>query len=173
MRHPATRVQKRLLTPTERRQIQAEIRECEMQLHSPDLIDLAGDRGVWAANPSVSAAHSRVASRRLAVLKHRLEEGSVENLSKKAVEMREKEIKVLEERVGSRLAPRSFYFAKKHESGDYSKTVKHLVEVENSAEHKAEVARLKNLLRARSAAGSRTAGATEDPNCGSIEYLRK
>lgn len=168
----APKVEKRLLSPVEKGRIAAEIRDIEMQLRSPDLVGLRGMGGVWAANPAFSAAHSDTMTRRVQILKRRLEEGSVENLGKQAVLRREKEIKELEEQVKTRLVPRGFYHAKRQDSKDYDKTVRHLVDVEMTKETQGMISRLKNLLRARSAQESRTGGAQEDPKNASIEYLR-
>lgn len=168
MRRP-TQAPKRLLTPTEKQKIRAEIRECEMQLNSPDLIAL----GRWAPNPGFSAAHSGYVNPRLAMLKRRLEEGSVEDLSKSSVNKREKRIKELEERIKKRMVPHSFFHAKRQDSKDYNKTVDHLANIEMGSENQKEVAELKNLLRARSAAGSRMGNTTENPANASIEYLRE
>lgn len=164
---------RRLLSPTEKDAIKAEIREREMQLHSPDLVDMRGTQGVWAPNPKESAAHSGIASQQLAKLKRTLEEGTVSDFSKSSIRKRETEIKILEERISSRLAPRDVYFAKRSDTKDYNKTVDHLVKVELSPEHQAEVLKLQNLYKARSAGESNQANSRENPECGSIEHLRK
>ncbi len=166
MRKP--QVENRLLTPIEKDRIRAEMREIELQLKSPDLVGMRGMSGVWAG----AAAHSTTMSKRYQILKRNLEAGSVEDLSRSAESRREKEIKLLEEAIRPKLAPQAFYHAKRQDTKDYDKTVRHLVTVEMSKETQGQIARLKNLLRARSMANSRTAGAPEDPKNASIEYLR-
>lgn len=161
-------VEKRLLSPVEKDRMRAEMRDIELQLKSPDLVGLRGMSSVWAGN----AAHSTTMSRRYQVLKQKLEQGSVEDLSRSAVNRRDKEIKLLEEVIRPKLVPQTFYHAKRQDSKDYDKTVRHLVTVEMSKETQGQIARLKNLLRARSMAESRTANVVEDPKNASIEYLR-
>ena len=164
---------RRLLSPDEKNQMKSEIRELEAQLHSPDLIDMKGGRGVWASNPKESAAHSGVASARLSVIKRRLEEGSVEDFSKAAINKRESEIKILEEYASKTMTPKGFYHAKRADNKDYNKTLDHLVKVELSPDHQAKMMRLQNLYRSRSAAGARLNNSSESPECGSLEHLRK
>jgi hypothetical protein len=107
------------------------------------------------------------------MLKKRLEEGTIEDLSKKAGLEREKQIREDEEWIKKNMAPRSFYHAKRQDCKDYDKTVRHVMDVEMGKEFQMRASRLKNLLRARSAANSRMAGTVEDPANSSIEYLRE
>lgn len=172
MRRPQM-VEQRLLRPEEKSSIQAEIRDCEAQLNAPDLVDMSGNRTIWAPNPQASAAHSGNATQRLRHLRRVLEDGTVHDFSKRAIKKREDEIKILEERVSKRMAPHDFYYGKRADNKDYHKTVDHLVKVELDPEHQRETRRLQNLYRARSAAESRTAGARENPENGSLEHLRK
>lgn len=168
MRAPGTRKQapKRLLGPREKAALQREIRECEIQMTTPDMVGV----GQWM--PGAPHARTTTAAQRLAFLKRQLEAGSVEDLSRYKVQQREKRIKELEERCKSRMAPRGHYFAKQEDSTDFNKTVEHLEKVELSPQHSAEVLELKNLLRARSAAESRLGGSKEKPDCASTTYLR-
>lgn len=169
MRRPA---QKRLLTGTELEMLDAEIKEREMTLHSPDLVDMQGNRGVWAPNPKESAAHSGYASQQLSRLKRIREEGTEHDFSRKATKAREDKIRILEEKLKGQMVPRDFYYLKKEDNKDYNKTVDHLVKTELSQDYQREAQELKNLYQAREAAGAQLAGSKRNPDAGSIEHLR-
>lgn len=172
MRAPS-RAPRRLLTPTEKDSIRREIADYEQQLRAPDIVG-AGPRGViYAPNPQFSSAHSATALRRVSILKRRLEQGSTEDLSRKATQKRDARIKALEALISGRMVPRKFYKGKRDDVNDYHRTVKHLANVEMGPENQRDVAELKNLYRARSESESRTAGARENPTSGSIEHLRQ
>lgn len=163
---------RRISSPGERDMVKAELREAEMQLHSPDLIDVHGSAGEWAANDKVSAAHSGVATKRAALLKKQLDQEmeSIDAMKKQ----NDDRIRDLEERVSAKRVPREQYYMARQDSKDYNKIVDHLVNVElGDPQHQRDTQELQNRLRARSALNSKRAGSREDPNCASLEHLRK
>ncbi len=166
MRRPGSQPPKRLLTPTEKKALQRDIRELEIQLKTPDMVGI----GQWI--PGQPVVRSPETQKRLSLLRARLEEGSIEKMDRYTVQRWDKRIRELEERCAKRMVPRKFYFAKQDDTTDFNKTVAELERVEMSPQHQAEMAELKNLLRARSAAGARMAGSVEKADCASTTHLR-
>jgi hypothetical protein len=153
---------RRILTPSERQMLKAKVGELTAQMDTPTVI--MGPNGpVWVPDHSNLERPHQVQAE-LQKTKRVLEEGTPQDMTRREVVAREKDIRILEERVKKRMVPEKQFKMASDDSSDYRKVVDELVRQGQDPVLSADIQALKNLRRERD---------PDNPSAGGIEDLRR